>query len=71
MSESAAAGLVVKLEQFASSFNTWDELFSDAAAFAEQVGRDRLIGISHSADKGTPWWWSGTGASRAKKAVIG
>ena len=62
MSQPAAGALVVKFEQFAGTFSTWDELFSDAAAFAEQVGRDRLIGISHSADKSNGvvvvWYWS-------------
>jgi hypothetical protein len=42
---------------------SWQELFRDAAAFADTVGSERLIGISHSADNGegvvTVWYWSG------------
>jgi hypothetical protein len=41
---------------------SWQELFGDAAAFAETVGKERLICISHSADDSngvvTVWYWS-------------
>ena len=55
-------GRHVHFEIFRSSFQTWDSLFSDAATFADSVGPDRLIGISHSEDQNcgvvTVWYWS-------------
>jgi hypothetical protein len=52
----------VQFEVFRSSMKSWQELFGDAAAFAETVGRERLICISHSADGShgvvTVWYWS-------------
>ena len=43
------------------TFTTWDSLFREAAEFAAKVGPDRLIGLSHSADKQdgviTVWYW--------------
>ena len=46
---------------FAALFSTWDSLFSDAAEFATALGRERLISISHSEEKGegvvTVWYW--------------
>jgi hypothetical protein len=52
----------VMVRHFGSSFKTWDALFAEAAAFATQIGRGRLISISHSEDhsKGvvTVWYWS-------------
>ena len=53
----------VHFEIFDSSFKSWDSLFGEAAAFAESVGRENLIGISHSEDQNkgvvTVWYWSG------------
>lgn len=41
---------------------SWDELFSEAAAFAAEVGPRRLINISHSEDANegvvTVWYWA-------------
>ncbi len=52
----------VHFEVFKSSFNTWPSLFQKAAAFAETIGPERLIGISHSSDYSqgvvTVWYWS-------------
>lgn len=40
---------------------TWPDLFKQAAEFSTQVGRDRLISISHSEDKEdgvvAVWYW--------------
>jgi hypothetical protein len=45
----------------AGAFTTWAELFQEAADFAGRVGRDNLISISQSEDKGsavvTVWYW--------------
>jgi len=52
----------VYFEIFKSSFKSWEELFQEAATFAEGVGPQRLIGISHSEDSSqgvvTVWYWS-------------
>lgn len=48
--------------------SSWDQLFQEAAEFASEIGPDRLINISHSADAGDGviaiWYWSGGGDSR-------
>lgn len=57
----------VKFKVFQSSMTSWESLFNEAAAFATEVGRDRLIGLSHSEggrDWGangviTVWYWGG------------
>jgi hypothetical protein len=47
---------------FRSTMKSWDTLFTEAAAFATELGPDRLISISHSEDKDdgvvTVWFWS-------------
>jgi hypothetical protein len=47
---------------FRSSFITWEELFGQAAEFANQIGPERVISISHSSDQGngvvTVWYWT-------------
>jgi len=52
----------VYFEVFKSSFKSWEALFAEAATFAEGIGRERLIGISHSEDQSkgvvTVWYWS-------------
>ena len=57
-----SGGPQVRFRHFGSSFQSWDGLFAEAAAFATQVGRERLISISHSEDKAkgvvTVWYWS-------------
>ena len=56
------ARTVAKFEIFGGRLATWDMLFSQAAAFATEVGPRRLISISHSEDqtKGvvTVWYWA-------------
>jgi hypothetical protein len=41
--------------------STWDDPSAEAAAFATDVGRERLIGMSHSEDRQdgviTVWYW--------------
>jgi hypothetical protein len=53
--------LIVKYESFQGTLASWDELFAEAAEFAAQISRERLITISHSADKSTGvvvvWYW--------------
>jgi hypothetical protein len=59
--------LIVKYEVFRGTLETWDSLFEQAAEFATQVGRERLIGISHSEDKQdgvvAVWYWDEPGQS--------
>ena len=54
--------MVVAFQYFRGTLATWDSLFLEAAEFATTVGRDRLIGISHSCDNGngvvTVWFWA-------------
>ena len=53
----------VRHRRFESSFKSWDSLCEEAAAFATQVGRDRLINISttqaETGGKGVifVWYW--------------
>ena len=44
---------------FASGTDSWESMFAQAAAFATEIGRDRLIGISHSHGGGTDLFGSG------------
>lgn len=52
----------VQFQVFRGTFASWKTLFEQAASFASQIGRERLIGISHSADHSegvvTVWYWS-------------
>ena len=51
----------VSFRVFRGRLVTWQTLFSDAADFASEIGPDRLITISHSADEAdgvvTVWYW--------------
>ena len=42
----------VQSRQFASSSKSWEALCAEAAAFATEVGRERLINISVAASGG-------------------
>jgi hypothetical protein len=42
----------VHFEVFESSFKSWKSLFEEAATFADGVGPERLIGISHFGRRG-------------------
>ena len=56
-----ATTLTVKYKFFRRVLATWDDMFAEAAEFAAGIGRERLIGISQSADKSegvvTVWYW--------------
>jgi hypothetical protein len=47
---------------FRGTWETWDNLFAEAALFATEVGPERVVGISHSADDSdgvvTVWYWT-------------
>ena len=51
----------VAFRVFRAGFGSWEALFNEAAAFATEIGRERLISISHSADHHdgvvTVWYW--------------
>ena len=53
----------VRFEVFRSSFESWQSLFGQAAEFASTLSPERLITISHSADRTdgviTVWYWAG------------
>jgi hypothetical protein len=51
----------VRFEVFRGTFTTWQDLFQEAADFANRLDPRQVITISHSADKGegvvTVWYW--------------
>lgn len=51
----------VQFRIFRSGFGSWSSLFEQAAEFATALGPERVISISHSADKCdgvvTVWYW--------------
>ena len=51
-----------RFEVFRGMLASWQTLFSQAAAFASQVGPRRVISISHSEDQNegvvTIWYWA-------------
>lgn len=55
------AALIVKSKYFRGLLTSWDAIFAEAAAFATTIGREHLIGISHSqaVTEGvvTVWYW--------------
>ncbi len=52
----------VEFRVFRSSMKSWQALFEEAAAFATEVGPDRVISIAHSEDQNegvvTVWYWT-------------
>ena len=51
----------VKFELFKSLVKSWDKLCAEAAAFASEKGKERLITISVCGDEGkgvvVVWYW--------------
>jgi hypothetical protein len=56
-----AAARFADFKIFRSSLSPWEAIFQQAADFATQLGRDRVISISHSEANGeavvTVWYW--------------
>ncbi len=54
--------MTLKFNVFRGAWTSFHELFSEAAAFATSVGRERVVSISHSEDQNdgvvTVWYWS-------------
>ena len=52
----------VRFEVFKSSFKTWKDLAEEASDYASNIGRERLINITVSADSGQGvimvWYWA-------------
>ena len=52
----------VQFRLFRSSMSRWETLFAEASAFADGVGREDLISVSHSSDHNdgvvTVWYWA-------------
>jgi hypothetical protein len=52
---------VAHVKMFRTSLTPWQSLFAEAAEFVTEVGPERLIGVSHSADGGegvvAVWYW--------------
>jgi hypothetical protein len=63
------AALIVKYKHFKRTFATWDQMFVEAAEFATHIGRERLIGISHSQTHNegvvAVWYWAEPGNADA------
>lgn len=50
---------IVRYEIFRGAFSRWETVFAKAAEFANHIGPDRLISISHSQDEVVAvWYWS-------------
>lgn len=53
--------MLVKFKIFKSSIKSWPDLCAEAAAFASEQGRDRLINVSVSEDHSDGviivWYW--------------
>jgi len=62
MTPRSAPQSTAAFEVFRGTLASWESLFTDAAAFASQLGPGRVIAISHSADHSdgvvTVWYWS-------------
>lgn len=47
---------------FRGTLATWDQLFQEAADFANRLGPERVLGISHSEDRDdgvvAVWYWT-------------
>lgn len=58
--DDSSAPAQVGFKVFRGSLFSWDELFSQAAQFASEIGAESIISISHSADNGegivTVWY---------------
>lgn len=52
----------VKFKIFKSGMKRWEDLFREAAEFAQTIDPERLISISHSEDSNTGvvtvWYWT-------------
>ena len=47
-----------RFKVFSGVFKSWEETCEKVAAFADNVGAERLISISHTADPGVVvWYW--------------
>ncbi|MFC1726536.1 hypothetical protein ACFL4T_13015 [candidate division KSB1 bacterium] len=52
--------MIVKFKEFRGLFDTWDNLYKDAADYASKIGKDKLINISqavHAMPVVTVWYW--------------
>lgn len=60
--ENAAPKWKLAYKMFRGTLATWDSLFSEAAAFANELGPERVLSISHSEDHSdgvvTVWYWT-------------
>jgi len=58
---------------FRSAWSSWQSLFGEAASYLTELGPERVLGVSHSADKTegviTVWYWDQPVAGRAGPPV--
>ena len=54
--------MTMQFRIFRGVWASFDDLFTEAAEFADTIGPERLVSISHSEDKDdgvvTVWYWS-------------
>src|ERR1043166_1132622 len=62
----------VEYEMFRGTLASWDELFTQAANLATEIGSERMIGISHSEDENdgvvAVWYWTESPAGNSGRA---
>ena len=78
--ESAPAGVPApvkwraKYRMFRGTLATWDELFGEAGDFANEIGPERLITISHSEDRRegvvAVWYWADDNGERTADDLL-
>lgn len=51
----------MRFKVFRGTFKSWETLFTKASNFAADIGKDRLVNISHCCDHSegvvTVWYW--------------
>jgi len=66
--DSAAPQWKLAYRMFRGTLASWDTLFGEAAAFANQLGLERVLNISHSEDQNdgvvAVWYWSESGKDK-------
>jgi hypothetical protein len=54
--------MTLQFEVFRATLSTWNSLFEDASTFATEIGKERLVTITTSADQGdgivVVWYWA-------------
>lgn len=61
MKDAEARKMRLNFQVFRGLLVTWNQLFRQAADFASEIGRERVVNISHSEDHNNAvvvvWYW--------------